>query len=350
MVDNDINIGYPPEIIKGRTLFKDLESLAFAAQMIVSYNDGGAQTEDSDWSEPTERAYVIPPDRIFAIYPVTRLGTKKLHSDGEVTVYENKIVCADATYNHFDRVSVKLAASNFGGIGNITVFPLMFEFMVLVTDGTITHLYKVSRNTGPVTIQLPEDMTGEQTVTAPTMYLELIFYDTDYGITEGFVLDDTNKTLYYAWMQPAIIWCDVVNTLDTGILGGIGFLANIGLSSLFDRIIPMLTDHAQLQVAAKVAKIPIEVIATSLGVAICLGAYYNWIEVDKFISKGGIGRLIQAVLNPVGVGGTLVAMGTGLINNSWANLFSKAAGGVSTWMTTQAMLQIVDDIQLEVSA
>jgi hypothetical protein len=317
--------------------------------MKVCYNDGAAKTEVSSFTQPSERDYVIPPDRIFPIYPVTRLGSKLLDTTGEVTIYQNRIYCADGSLDHFDRVSFVIGASNWGAVQSITAMPLNFEYMILVTDGSVTHLYKVSRNTGPVHIELPEDMTGEQTATSPTMYVEVIFFDTDYGITDGFV-DDGAGTLYYAWMQPLVLWLDVFNTVDTGILGGIGFLANIGLSSLFDRLIPMLTGNGQLQQAAQLAKIPLEVIGTSLATAMCLAVYYNWIEIDDFIRNGGFSKLISAVLNPVSVGGTIVSMATGAIENSWSQLISKAAGGASTFMTTQAMLRIVDDIAVEISA
>lgn len=317
--------------------------------MIQTYNDGGAQTEDSAWTESDERDYNMPPDRIIQVYPTTLLGTKKLHTDGEVTVSENGFTNADGALAHIDRHSVKVAFNNWGAINNFTAMPCRYDYMLIVTDGTTTHLYTVQKNSQPMTIHLPSAMTGVQSITAPTMYIEVIFFDTDYGLTENFVAGGSG-VYYFVWNEPVTLWFDVYNTIDTGILGGIGFLANLGLAALFNQVEKMLSGNSQLAMAANIAKVPIGVIVSSLATALCLGAYYNWIDVDQFVRKGGIGRLVNAIMNPVAIGSTVVGMAAGLIQNTWANIFSAAAGSVSAFLTTQAMLTVLDDIHLEISA
>jgi uncharacterized membrane protein YidH (DUF202 family) len=349
MADNDILVGYPQDLVRGRTLYRDYLDLSLAAQMIQTYNDGGAQTEDSAWTETDEREYNMPPDRILTVYPTTLLGSKLLHTDGEVTVNENGFVNADGSLDHVDRHSVKIAFNNWGAIRNFTAMSNRYDYMIIVTDGSTTHLYTIAKNGPPVTIQLPSAMTGTQSLTAPTMYVEVIFFDTDYGLTSNFVAG-ASGAYYFVWNAPVVLWFDVYNTIDTGILGGIGFLANLGLAALFNSVQNMLSDNAQLSLAASVAKVPIGVVISSLATALCLGAYYNWIDVDQFIRKGGIGKLVNAILNPIAVGSTVVGMAAGMLQNSWANVFSAAAGSVSAFITTQAMLVVLDDIAVEVSA
>jgi hypothetical protein len=43
----------------------------------------------------------------------------------------------------------------------------------------------------------------------------------------------------------------------------------------------------------------------------------------------------------------MIGVGSGLIQNSMAGLLAgKAAGSVTTWMTTQSMLAIIDDVKI----
>jgi hypothetical protein len=349
MTDNDIEVGYPNEISRGRTIYNNKENLSFVVQAIATYNDGGDKTEDSAWTAPDEREYVIPPDRMVNFNPVTEIGTKLLETDGEVTFHDSKMVNADVALDHIDRISQKIAFSNWGAIRGATFFPAPYKYIIIVTDGVATHYYTVEKGTGPVNIIFPDTMTGEQSVAAPTMTIEIIFHDTDLEITEAFV-DAGSGTYYYAWKGISVqAWFDVQNTVDEGILGGLGFLANIGLSTLFSTLVSRLTENAQLQAAANVIKAPIEIFGTSIAAAICLGSYYQWIEVDEFIRKGGLGKLINAALNPMSIAGTAIAAGSGAIQNSMTSLLiGKAAGGISSYLTTQAMIAMIDDIHLNV--
>lgn len=349
MTANDIIVGYPQDLVRGRTLYRDYLDLSVASQMRQSYNDGGAQVEASTWTESDERAYNMPPDRILQVYPTTLLGTKKLDTTGEVTINENGFVNADSSLSHIDRHSVRIAFNNWGAINVMTAIPARYDYMIIVTDGTTTHLYTVKSNSVPMTIHLPSAMTGSQDLSAPTMYVEIIFFDTDYGLTSNFVAG-ASGAYYFVWNEPVTLWFDVYNTIDTGILGGVGFLANLGLAALFNSVTKMLGGNAQLSLAANIAKVPVGVIVSSLATALCLGAYYNWIDVDQFVRKGGMGKLINAIMNPIAVGSSVVGMAAGLIQNTWANIFSAAAGSVSAFLTTQAMLAVLDDIHLEVSA
>lgn len=346
MADNEIQIGYPSDIQRGRTLIKDLVSLSLATQMKVAYNDGSAQTEDSAWTEPSERDYKLPPDRLIEFWPCTEIGSKLLETTGEVTVYEQKIYIADGSLNHLDRISWLVAFNNFGAIRAATFMPAPYEYMLKVTDGTTIHYYTVNIRTGPINIKFPNDMTGSQSLTAPTMYIEVIFHDTDLSIDEAFI-DGGSGTFYFAWNTPVLAWFDVYNTIDKGILGGIGFMANLGLSTLFDQLTATFIGNEQMRLAANAAKVPIEIFGTSIAVAICLAAYYNWIEVDKFLEEGGLMKLINAALNPVTVAGTLISAASGMIDNSLISLLvGKGAGAIDTWITTQAMLAVIDDIRL----
>jgi hypothetical protein len=345
-MSQDIAIGYPSDMERGRTLVRDLESLALSGAMKVAYNDGSAQTETSNYTEPSERDYKIPPDRVLEFWPVTEIGEKKLVSTGEVTVHPHKVVCADSSLDHLDRISWLLAFNNWGAVKTITFFPAPYKYMLIVTDGTTTHYYTVTNKTGPLNVELPKDMTGENSLSSPTMTIEIIFHDTDLEVTEAFV-DGGSGTYYFAWEIPITAWADVYNTVDQGILGGIGFLANIGLSTLFDRLVDTFTQNEQLRMAANMAKVPLEVFGTSIATSLCLAAYYNWIEVDSFIRKGGLSKLINAAVNPLTIAGTMIGVGSGLIQNSMAGLLAgKAAGSVTTWMTTQSMLAIIDDVKI----
>lgn len=345
-MSENVEVGYPSDMERGRTLVKDLETLSLSCAMKVAYNDGSAQTELSNYTEPSEREYKIPPDRILEFWPSTEIGTKKLVTAGEVTVHSHKIVIADGSLDHLDRISWLLAFSNWGAVRSITFMPAPYEYMLIVTDGTATHYYTVTQRTGPLNVELPEDMTGANSLTSPTMTIEIIFHDTDLGIDEAFV-DGGSGTYYFAWAVPVLAWADVYNTVDQGILGGIGFLANIGLSTLFDRLVSNFTSNPQLQMAANMAKVPVEIFGTSIATSLCLAAYYNWIEVDQFIRRGGLAKLIQAAINPITIAGTMVGVGSGLIDNSLVSLLTgKAAGSVTTWMTTQSMLAIIDDVRL----
>jgi hypothetical protein len=347
MTAQDIEVGYPNDITRGRTIFKDKDDLSLAIQGVATYNDGANKTEVSAYTEPSEREYVIPPDRRINFYPVTEMGTKQLDDAGEVTFYDAKMVNADGSLDHIDRISMKLAFSNWGAIRTVTFFAAPFKYMIIVTDGSTTHYYTMEKQSAPLNIILPDDMTGTNSLTSPTQYIEVIFHDTDLGVDEAFV-DGGSGTYYYAYKGIGVqCWADVYNTVDEGILGGFGFLANIGLSTLFDTLVGRLSDNEQLRQTAAVIKAPIEVFASALATAMCLAAYYQWIEVDEFVRKGGISKLINAALNPLNVAGTAIAAGSGLINNSMISLLvGKATGGIATFLVTQSMLAVIDDITL----
>jgi hypothetical protein len=190
-------------------------------------------------------------------------------------------------------------------------------------------------------------MTGENSLTAPTMYIEIIFHDTDLGINEAFV-DGGSGTYYFAWKNPVKVWFDVFNSVDEGLLSGIGFFTDLAVSGLVTQLIDQFVNNERLRLAANVAKVPIQVYAESMAVAVGLAVYYKWIDFSKFLKNGGLSRLINAALNPISIGGTLISAASGLVDNTIINLLvGQGTQSISTWITTQSMLAVIDDTRLD---
>lgn len=332
----------------GRTLIRDISALTIVSQFVHTYNDGADKTEVSAWTEPSEREYRMQPDRLFKIFPTTLYGTKLLDTTGECTFNTNGFVNADASLDHIDRVSCKIALSNWGACRNVTFFPNDYDYMVLVTDGTSTHIYKITKGSGPKTILLPPDMTGSNSTSSPTMYIEVIFFDTDLALTEAFYAG-ASGAYYFVWDKPVTCWFDIYNSVDIGILGGVTAVADLAVSLAFSKLIDSVAQNAMVGQVANVLKVPLEVLTTAIATTVAMAYYYNWIEIEKFMSQGGILKLLNAMTNPLAVGSTLVSMGTAAIDNKWSNIISKASGSVSSLLVAQGMLAMLDDVALDIS-
>jgi hypothetical protein len=352
-MSQDIQIGYPQVVERKRTLIKDLEDLECAAQMEVSYNDGSDVEETSTFTVANERDYRMPPDRQIKILPVTQLGTKLLESTGEVTIHSTKIVNADGSYDHTNRISVRIAFTNWSAIQDFICYPCEYPYMVLVTDGTATHLYKVTTNTGPLLVQFPDDMGGVQTIASATKYVEFIFYDDTYDGMDGTFIDDSG-TLYWIYQQPITVLVNVYNSVDTGLLGGIGVFTDLGLNVVVDAIVKRFSDNETVSLLANTLGVRVSSLLSSIGVAVAMASYYRWIEIEKFFSNNGLQRILNGLANPAVISSQLVALGAGALgtkfNGILSSIGSMAAGGLSGYFTMQALLTMMDDVQLNIYA
>jgi hypothetical protein len=347
MADTDINFGYPNLITKGRTVIMDKEDLTFYAKGLVSYNDGGAQTEDSNWTEPSEREYVIPPDRKLNLFPVKEMGNGLIVTTGEVTVYEQKIVCADAAFDHFDRVAFRIAPSHCGAMQELVVYPMPYDYIVDVYDGSAHRYYMVSKLKGPVLVDLSDEFEGENSTKAK--YIEFILFDTDLELTEGFSLDAANKTLYYLWPKtPVQILVNVYNSIDTGLYGAMAFITDIGLTNMYKVIVDNLISNQLYDQLASTVGQAVMPFVTSIAQGLTLAVYWKHTTLKNLVESDIMTRVLAASMNPMAIVSTTTAILSGYYGNKYINLASQVAGGATAALQLQAILQVLDDVALNI--